>query len=45
MHQVGDGRRTTAGRDEGRYDGVALACDGGHAERPFLLEARGASAW
>ena len=29
-----------AWRDEGRYDSVALACDGGYAKRPFLLEAK-----
>ena len=27
-------------RDERRYDSVALACDGGYAKRPFLLEAK-----
>jgi DDE superfamily endonuclease len=29
-----------AWRDKGRYDSVALACDGGYAKRPFLLEAK-----
>jgi hypothetical protein len=29
-----------AWRDQGRYDSVALACDGGYAKRPFLLEAK-----
>jgi hypothetical protein len=29
-----------AWRDEGRYGSVALACDGGYAKRPFLLEAK-----
>ncbi len=29
-----------AWRDGGRYDSVALACDGGYAKRPFLLEAK-----
>jgi DDE superfamily endonuclease len=29
-----------AWRDNGRYESVALACDGGYAKRPFLLEAK-----
>jgi DDE superfamily endonuclease len=33
-------RWAQAWRDEGRYDSVALACDGGYAKRPFLLEAK-----
>jgi hypothetical protein len=33
-------RWVQAWRDDGRYGSVALACDGGYAKRPFLLEAK-----